>query len=49
MKQENLLLIIVIELALLLFGLYNAAQQAENAVSNSPLGKIGTALNDLGV
>lgn len=49
MKTENLLWIIILELAVLIGGLYYAGVTAQNAVAGSPIGKIGTALSDLGL
>lgn len=48
-NSNTLLTIIVIELAILLGGLYYAAQQAQAEVSNtsSTIGSIGTALTKL--
>jgi len=49
MKQETLLWIIILELGLLLLGLYDAAVTAQSAVANSPLGQVTTDLQKLGL
>lgn len=49
MKQETLLWIIIAELALLLYGLYDAAVTAQNAVENSPFAQVTSNLQKLGL